>query len=933
MGLQGHPPGTHLALGLSPATTPPSRVIQGVLFSAAPRERHEGKRNSGTSDRSGLSVPSFYRTKERPRENETGYGPERTEQIFETPAIQDGVGGSGSVSAPGGRLVSVPGPSGRILACPHPPPISPVPGVPGREGDVSIYQTPFRTLACPEGLHKASESGRRTLGGGRRLHTHVPGRLVDTFAHRGGCINQCLGGFKNLDGDGLQGKLGQIYPHPYTKTSLARDRVGHDQLLPVTGSRQRSSDTPLCQEGILLPNVLPPSVGGPVRLPQLRGPGPSTGPLETPTANARGQQEHPTLPARPSQAGTLNTPQLVTSLASARGPTPVSPMVPAPTSDNSSDGRLGPRVGLPVELGTSSVRGMVGREKVATYQPSGADSGKRMARTAPRNLLHERPLRYGQCDGSTVRAEARYGPIRSTPSPVGGHLRRGITQGHFSLGEVCSGPGERMGGRSIQVPGDIGGVATTSTSVRVALPPLRHPGGGPICLPEHDPAPPLPLLQPQNTRRRPGRLHGGLEPLEVCLHISSSSDNGPPEGGADPQVLQGSGPPDSSLLASSAVVRGANEVVPFSPSTRVSLPGQQPYRTSPSVTSTSRLEFLRGALGQLFSTEAVDKMLRAHRPSSVRQYESCWRRFQDFLRRHAIVTISASTVLDFLSWLADTTNRAPATISAHYAALADPLYFGMNITVPQRARNLLMKGIRASREPRRQPVLAWSLHRVLQYLTFEGTIMEEEHFLQRAVFLLALATGYRASQLAAITRHQSFSKLEEDCSALTLAPSPTFLAKNEQADDMIGPIRIPSFLEEGNPHPLCPVRAFQDYVERTEGVSEDHLFYNSKSRNPLTPRSLARLLCRVIEKADPGHAPHAHNIRGLAASLAFLRTHSVERVQDLGGWASATSFRTRYLYHSITPVPCVAMGTAPPLSSQEKGGKGRPRGRGRPRNR
>lgn len=329
-------------------------------------------------------------------------------------------------------------------------------------------------------------------------------------------------------------------------------------------------------------------------------------------------------------------------------------------------------------------------------------------------------------------------------------------------------------------------------------------------------------------------------------------------------------------------------------------------------------------------------MLKAHRPSTVRQYESCWRRFQDFLRRHAIGTISASTILDFLTWLADSTNRAPATVSAHYAALADPLRFGMGIRVPQRALSLLMKGISSSREPRRQPVLAWSLHRVLQYLTFEGVTMEVGHFLQRAVFLLALATGYRASQLAAVTRHPSFSRLEDDCSALTLSPSPTFLAKNERADDMIGPLRIPSFLEGGHPHPLCPVRAFKDYVERTEGVSEDHLFYNSKTRNPLTSRSLARLLCRIIEEADPGHAPHAHNIRGLAASLAFLRTHSVERVQDLGGWASATSFRTRYLYHSVTPVPCVAMGTAPPLSSQERErgtqGKRRPRGRGRPRN-
>ena len=70
-----------------------------------------------------------------------------------------------------------------------------------------------------------------------------------------------------------------------------------------------------------------------------------------------------------------------------------------------------------------------------------------------------------------------------------------------------------------------------------------------------------------------------------------------------------------------------------------------------------------------------------------------------------------------------------------------------------------MKGISPSREPSRQPILAMSLHRVLQYLVFEGVTMEEDHFLQPAVFLFALATGYRASQLAAVTRHPSFSKL------------------------------------------------------------------------------------------------------------------------------------------------------------------------------
>lgn len=228
-----------------------------------------------------------------------------------------------------------------------------------------------------------------------------------------------------------------------------------------------------------------------------------------------------------------------------------------------------------------------------------------------------------------------------------------------------------------------------------------------------------------------------------------------------------------------------------------------------------------------------------------------------------------------------------------------------------------MKGVSSSRDPRRQSVLAWSLHRVLQYLAFEGVTMEEEHFLQRSVFLLALATNYRASQLAAVTRLPSFSRLEENCSALTFSPSPIFLAKNERADDMIGSLRIPSFLEGDHPHPLCPVHEFKDYVGRTEGVSEDHLFYNSKSRNPLTPRSLARLLCRIIEEADPGNAPHAHNINGLAASLAFLRTHSVERVQDLGaGHQLLPSGRG-----ISTHVPCLAMrNVCSPLVSGKSGG-------------
>lgn len=76
-------------------------------------------------------------------------------------------------------------------------------------------------------------------------------------------------------------------------------------------------------------------------------------------------------------------------------------------------------------------------------------------------------------------------------------------------------------------------------------------------------------------------------------------------------------------------------------------------------------------------------MLRAHHPSSMRHYESCWMRFQDYLRRHLADSISSGTILNFLAWLADFTKGAPAIILAHHSALANLIRFGYGIQVPE----------------------------------------------------------------------------------------------------------------------------------------------------------------------------------------------------------------------------------------------------------
>ncbi|KAK3893348.1 hypothetical protein Pcinc_002783 [Petrolisthes cinctipes] len=126
--------------------------------------------------------------------------------------------------------------------------------------------------------------------------------------------------------------------------------------------------------------------------------------------------------------------------------------------------------------------------------------------------------------------------------------------------------GERLGGRPIQVQGDVSRVATASPCVRVSLPSLRDTGGGPIRLPSTALLPLFLTFSSRTEAGGPGRLHGGLEQVGSSLPLPTPSHFSPPEG--DPQAahFQGEGSPHSPPLASTAVVRRVVPVVPASPS-------------------------------------------------------------------------------------------------------------------------------------------------------------------------------------------------------------------------------------------------------------------------------------------------------------------------------------------------------------------------------
>ena len=182
--------------------------------------------------------------------------------------------------------------------------------------------------------------------------------------------------------------------------------------------------------------------------------------------------------------------------------------------------------------------------------------------------------------------------------------------------------------------------------------------------------------------------------------------------------------------------------------------------------------------------------------------------------------ISADLVLRFASWLFHVRGLTSDTVNTHVCALKLPLRVGLNIVVDQDMLDLMKRGFFRVRPRVRRSIPSWPLKEVLVWLEDPKFVEEEYRIFEKAVFLLALASGLRVSQLAALTRHQSLTSFEAGDAAVSLAPSPTFLGKNERVGHRLGPVRVPAWLVEGVHHALCPVAALRRYLALFPGVHE-----------------------------------------------------------------------------------------------------------------
>lgn len=272
---------------------------------------------------------------------------------------------------------------------------------------------------------------------------------------------------------------------------------------------------------------------------------------------------------------------------------------------------------------------------------------------------------------------------------------------------------------------------------------------------------------------------------------------------------------------------------------------------------------------------------------------------------------------EFLRHLFEDKDLSCATIRTYRSAVSTTLKAVSGLDFSDDPNLKCLMGAFFKQRPSVIPqVPAWNLAGVLHALTmspFEPAHKAVLKFVAwKALFLLALASGKRRSELHALIDDYERAK---DWSSITLRPKPGFVAKSHTQNNSKGAfisMTIPALTIAGDEEDrrLCPVRALKWYLSRTKAERElipepRPLFLPLKvgRRTSISPTTLGawtkRLLVTCMESAGEDVAAIAgrtiHELRRQATSWNMLHTNNLEHILAAGQWANHTTFTSHYL--------------------------------------
>ena len=178
----------------------------------------------------------------------------------------------------------------------------------------------------------------------------------------------------------------------------------------------------------------------------------------------------------------------------------------------------------------------------------------------------------------------------------------------------------------------------------------------------------------------------------------------------------------------------------------------------------------------------------------------------------------------------------------------------------------------------------------------------------KTLFLVAITSARRASELAALRADQPFLQFFRD--KVVLHTDVSFLPKVVSSFHLSQPLILPTLFPEPSTdlermlHTLDVRRALAFYVSRTKDFRTSHklflCYFGQKKGSPASPSSLSRWLVSTISLAydlqgqTPPDSLKAHSTRVVASSTAFLRGVDLSDICRTATWSQPSTFITHY---------------------------------------
>ena len=392
-----------------------------------------------------------------------------------------------------------------------------------------------------------------------------------------------------------------------------------------------------------------------------------------------------------------------------------------------------------------------------------------------------------------------------------------------------------------------------------------------------------------------------LEQVECSISLPTSSND--TVTATQHQNIQGTSPHDYPMEPSGNVVPIHSQQVLRSPSPQRSpaLPGKHRLcvRRLQQLREMDRSSFIKECLiGQVGDVVIAERVLRGYRTSTRRQAQSIWKSFKAWLPA-TVDVLQDKHLFQFFVYLRDKKNLLPATILNYKTSLEWPLHLGFGIQLKDRLYKQLINGMFNDAPPVKKRIPDWSLNHALETIISKFSRPNDPfHLLAKTLFLTALASGNRVSELAAVTREG----VQFRNNYVTLPTKSNFLYKNQTATRT-----PPEIVFEGLPgSPVqCPVRALKTYLEATKDSTETSVFLHPTTKKGLKGGRLSYWLRKSIELfVNDGRA---HDMRKVAFSAAFQHGTSLTDIIQHGFWSTPNPFLSKYC--TVLPkcdIPCVA---------------------------